>query len=134
MTKNKGFTFIEVMVAVAIVGILLSIAYPSYIQHVYKGSRAEAMSSLLDAANRQEQFYADNHRYSSSLSELGVQSVSNSGLFSLSVTSDGTTFSITASPIDEPATKDPDCSGFTIDELGQKTATGGGGNNTCWNR
>lgn len=132
--KNKGFTLIEMMITVAIIGILTAIAYPSYVEYLYKGSRAEAMSALLDIANRQEQFYADNHIYTSSLSDLGVQTTSDTGLFTLSLTSDGSTFSVEASPADHPATKDTDCTGFMIDELGQKTATGSGGNSTCWNR
>ncbi|KPV97249.1 Fimbrial protein precursor [Pseudoalteromonas sp. P1-9] len=134
MKKIAGFTLIELMVVVAIIGILTAIAYPSYVDYLYKGSRAEAMSSLLDIANRQEQFYADNHKYTASLSDLGVISTSDSGLFTLTLTSDGSSFSVTASPLDYPATKDPECSGFKINELGQKTATGSGGNNTCWNR
>ncbi|WP_372766862.1 type IV pilin protein [Pseudoalteromonas sp.] len=134
MKKLLGFTLIEMMIVVAIIGILTAIAYPSYVAYLYKGSRAEAMSSLLDIANRQEQFYADNHRYTSALGDLGVQSTSDTGLFSLTLTSDGSTFSVTASPIDYPATKDSECASFKIDELGQKTATGSGGNNTCWNR
>lgn len=134
MKKFSGFTLIEVMIVVAIIGILTAIAYPSYLEYLYKGSRAEAMSSLLDIANRQEQFYADNHRYSTALGDLGVTSISDSGLFTLTLTSDGNSFSVTASPLAHPATKDPECSGFKIDDLGQKTATGTGGNNTCWNR
>lgn len=134
MIKSKGFTIIELMIVVAIVGILMSIAYPSYVDYLYKGSRAEAMSSLLDIANRQEQFFADNHKYSSSFAELGVTSISESGVFTLVLVSDGETFSATATPLDYPATEDPLCSSFTIDELGQKTASGSGGNNTCWNR
>jgi type IV pilus assembly protein PilE len=92
------------------------------------------MASLLDIANRQEQFYADNHQYATALADLGVTSTSDTGLFSLSLTANTTTFSVTASPLDYPATKDPLCSSFKIDELGQKSATGSGGNNTCWNR
>jgi type IV pilus assembly protein PilE len=134
MKVIRGFTLIELMIVVAIVGILVMIAYPSYVNYLYKGSRAEAMSSLMDIANRQEQFYADNHKYTSSLSDLGINNTSDTGLFSLTLTSDGSSFTISASPLDYPATKDPECSGFKIDELGQKTASGSGGNNTCWNR
>lgn len=134
MRKLSGFTLIEIMIVVAIIGILTAIAYPSYVDHLYRSSRAEAMSSLLDIANRQEQYYADNHKYTSSLADLGVQNKSDSGLFTLTLTSDGSSFSLVADPLDHPATKDPDCTSFKIDELGQKTATGPGGNRTCWNR
>lgn len=134
MKKLEGFTLIEVIIVVGIIGFLSALAYPSYINYLYKGSRAEAMTSLLDIASRQEQFFADNHRYTSALGDLGVSDKSDSGLFTLTLTSDGTAFSVTASPLDYPATKDPECTSFKIDDLGQKTSSGSGGDVTCWNR
>jgi type IV pilus assembly protein PilE len=67
--SSTGFSLVELVVVVAIIGILSTIAYPSYINYLYKGSRAEAMAALLDIANQQEQFYADNHKYTSNLSD-----------------------------------------------------------------
>lgn len=66
-----GFTLIELMIVVAIVGILAAVAYPSYVEQVRKGKRADAQSALLDAVNRQEQFFLDRKRYTADMTELG---------------------------------------------------------------
>jgi len=54
-TKSRGFTLIELMIAVAIVGILASIAIPNYRQYITKGKRAEAQGALVTFANAMEQ-------------------------------------------------------------------------------
>lgn len=61
--KQKGFTLIEVMITVAIVAILAAAAYPSYISHIQKGTRAAAKAQMLDIANRQQQFMLANRSY-----------------------------------------------------------------------
>lgn len=134
MNNSKGFTLIELMMVVGIVGILVAISYPSYVEHVNKGSRAEAMSSLLDIANRQEQFYADNHKYTSTLSDLGIGSLTASSLYSITLTSDGMTFSAVATPVKAPANQDQGCTSFTITDLGTTSATGNAGTDRCWGR
>lgn len=58
-----GFTLVELMIVVAIVAILASIAYPSYQQHVMKSRRATAQSCLLEVSQFMERFYATNMRY-----------------------------------------------------------------------
>ncbi len=63
--KQNGFTLIEVMITVAIVGILASIAYPSYTSYIIKGNRAAAQAQMLDIANRQQQFLLANRAYAS---------------------------------------------------------------------
>ncbi len=59
----RGFTLIELMITVAIVGILAAVAYPSYLEQVAKGRRTEAKAILLQANQWMERFYAENYRY-----------------------------------------------------------------------
>ena len=61
--KQGGFTLIELMITVAIVGILAAVAYPSYTSHIVKGNRAAAKAQMLDIANREQQFLLANRAY-----------------------------------------------------------------------
>ena len=70
LQKNQGFTLIEVMIVVAIVGILAAIAYPSYDEYIKRGYRAEGQALLNDAAARQERYYAQNYKYTTDVSKL----------------------------------------------------------------
>ena len=69
--KPGGFTLIELMITVVIVAVLASIAYPSYMEHVKKGKRAQAQAFLMDVAQRQQNYLIMNRQYASDLSELG---------------------------------------------------------------
>jgi len=62
-SQQQGFTLIEVMIVVVIVGILLVIALPAFQDQVIKGHRAAAQSEMLDIANREHQFLLANRIY-----------------------------------------------------------------------
>lgn len=61
--RSRGFTLIELMITVAIVGVLAAIAYPSYQQYVRKAARSAAQSFMLTVSAKQEQILADRRSY-----------------------------------------------------------------------
>ncbi|MEZ9196453.1 type IV pilin protein [Shewanella sp. 10N.286.54.B9] len=130
MRKKMGFTLIEVMIVVALIGILSTIAYPSYIDYVAKGVRAESLTVLTDGANRQEQFYLDNRSYTSNMVSLGYAKnpyVTESGYYSVAATTSGTgSFTLKATAQGEQASRDSACKVIEITETGAKSPTG------CW--
>src|SRR4051794_20940580 len=70
-TPNKyGFTLIELIVTVAIVGLLAAIAYPSYIQYVVKTKRSAAETFMFELANKEEQYLLDKRQYTSTVTDL----------------------------------------------------------------
>src|SRR5690606_16242997 len=86
--KMRGFTMIELMIVVVIVGILAAIAYPSYRSYVLRANRAEARALLLDIAAREERFFSNNNTYTADLTQLGFPAAgaveSEHGVYSVS--------------------------------------------------
>ena len=70
-SNSMGFTLIELMIVVAMIAILATIAYPSFIDSVRKGRRADAQTGLMEAALKLENFYARNATYTDDLSKVG---------------------------------------------------------------
>jgi type IV pilus assembly protein PilE len=60
----RGFTLIELMITIAIIGILSAIAYPNYTEYIQRSNRAVAKAALLESQQFMERFYAANSRYS----------------------------------------------------------------------
>ena len=129
MRITKGFTLIELMLTVAIIGILAAIAYPSYIEYITKSGRSEGVAAVMNVANLQEQYYLDNRVYATDMTKLGLAAnpfVTEHGNYS--VASVGTSsFTITATAKGSQASRDSTCATITMSSTGVK-----GSSAECW--
>src|ERR1700722_5946567 len=92
--SSRGFTLIELMVTVAIVGILATIAVASYQYEIQKSRRTDARSALMDLAGREEKLFSVTNAYSANASDLGYPPFTTavrSGYYFVAVTVDNTT-------------------------------------------
>lgn len=131
--KNSGFTLLEIVIAVAIVGVLASVAYPSFMDSVRKSRRADATTTLLELQLAQEKHRANNTSYASSLTTLGwPSSTSREGFYTVEISaSTAVSWSGTAVPKTGTAQANDTCSyGITQDGPDVTTAA----KKACWNK
>ena len=143
----RGFPLIELMITVAVVGILAAIAYPSYQEQVRKSRRADAKSVLLQAAQWMERYYTENNRYDQNSAGTAVStSFSTTGLTKSPV--DGAakyydislaavarnTFTLNAAPTSGTDQTKDKCQTLTLTSTGVKDVTGGATltKEDCW--
>lgn len=132
MSKTQGFSLIELMIVVVIIGILASIIYPSYSEYVRRSNRVEGRALLEDAAARQERYFSQNLKYADTLEKLGMSAGSTTGKYTLSLVtgteSDGG-YLLTASQ----QFNDTKCGNLTLNAVGVRGATASGANvSECW--
>lgn len=143
--KQAGVTLLELMVVVVIIGMISAFAYPSYMDFVVRAKRGAGKSILLQVADRQQQFFMDNKRYATTLTQLGFPSnpffVADDGAFvgagdtarvygvALSNTT-ATTYTVTAAPQQIQAEKDTYCASLSLTHTGTKGQSGSAQN--CW--
>ena len=71
LSSRRGFTIIELMIALVIVALLVAVAIPSYQSYVMKGYRSDAIKDVTAVLQAQERYYSDNYTYTTDLSDLG---------------------------------------------------------------
>jgi type IV pilus assembly protein PilE len=143
--RQGGFTLIEAMITMVILGILAAMVYPTYRDYVVRTQRDLAKSAMLQVLDRQEQFFIDNKTYANTVTALGFAAnpfaIDNSGRQVTATASDrvytialaeasATGFTIRAVPQLRQATEDTECGTLSVTNEGVKSASGTG--SRCW--
>lgn len=128
--RRFGFTLIELMITVAIVGILAAIAYPSYQSHVVKSRRATAKACLMELAQFMERYYTTHMKYTGASLPATQCRTDLSGFYTFAFDGAPTasTYTLQATAQGVQLNRDSGCSPLKLAHTGARTPTTGG----CW--
>ena len=130
---QQGFTLIELMMVIGIIGIIVAVASSSYSSSVIAAKRTDARKALQETATTLEKCKATYGVYNSGCSVGAASIVSPEGLYSIAFTTlTASQFTLTATPATGSSqSADTDCTSLTLTNLGQQ---GGGGDapSVCW--
>ena len=143
--SQRGVTLMELMIVVAIISMIAAFAYPSYTQHVVDTKRTAATATLLQIADRQQQFFMDNKSYAATLTALGfganplvvgddgmaVAAGDSDSAYSISLSNvTATSYTATAAPLHGQLKRDTDCGSMNLNQAGTRGNSAGG--DDCW--
>jgi type IV pilus assembly protein PilE len=138
--RSGGFTLVELMVTVAITGILAAVAYPSYTSYIVRTQRSKASSCVAEMAQFMERVYATNLVYNQNNGVATVLPASQcrtdiASRYTLSFASGqptARTFAVQAVPQGQQASADATCGTLSLSQTGAKTISGSGTVASCW--
>lgn len=142
---NRGYTLIEIMMVVIIVGILAAVAIPSYVDNVKRGRRSDAKAKLMQDVQSMEAFLTVNNAYDKDTTGVAVAlpittspigAVGNNIDYDISfaVATTQTTYKIQAVPHAGGKMDGDACGTFTIDNFGARTVSGSLSMDQCWSK
>ena len=131
-TKNaKGFTLIEIMITIAIMGIITAAAWPSFDRYQQKGRRADGIGALLENSSRLEKCIANHGAYNNASCTTTTPSKRN--YYAITAVLGEETYTLTATAQNAQA-DDAECVTLTLTNLGQKGSTGSAPVTRCWSQ
>lgn len=143
LKRTAGFTLIELMIVVVVIGILASIAVPAYQGFLERSRRSDAITALLNVQMAQEKFRANCTQYAEDFGgggcgalELDMSTTSQEGHYSLDIdaaNTDATGFVVEAAPLAGGAQANDDCGTFAINQDGPDYS-GAYADSGCWGR
>jgi len=140
MTKNTGFTLIELMIAIAVISILVGIAVPNYLDYLRRAVRTDAKTALMENAQFLERNFTEAGRYDQDASgaatalPITVAPKDGTAKYTLTLAATQTTYVVSASPLPGTLMDGDACGNLTLNQLGQRGVSGSLGIAACWNR
>ncbi len=128
MTKQKGVTLIEMLIVVAIIGVISAIAYPSYQSYVLKGHRTQAMGDMVKVQLNLEEHFTQNSNYNSPVINGSTCSIcdSDNDRYTFSLSSAANSYTITATAKADKGQDQDECGNLTLNQNGAGTPA------DCW--
>lgn len=136
--KKNGYTLMELLVTVAVIGVLASITIPTYKSYSVKTRRSEGRAFAMEIMQRQEKYYTENNTYTINLSQLGYSSstpTSERSYYKVTATaaSDGIANNVILTSVPQGTqASDTECGSFIINSNGSKSTSTS--STTCWNK
>lgn len=137
--RSQGFTLIEVLITVVIVGVLAGVAYPAYTEHVKKTHRSHIAAVLVEEAQKLERFYSRAGQYSNASGPPVREHETSAGtaLYGINATRSEQGFVLVAQPLAGAAMSGDECGEFVLHHTGRRDSTGVSSDASvqrCWGR